>query len=244
MICRRDFLGLSFGFPSLQWSKWALAQATDDSVITVFDYPPIPKHNYQPFGSFPASRAQRQKAAEIFENAPTGPNPISVARYFIDTYKNNPHLISAWPANDAWNPLIVEFFSVTPYPVNQDTVPWCAAFLNWCLRRSHRPDTGRAGSQSFYYTKLFEQTDAPSYGDIVVYSCYDLQGKHLDAGHVTFYNHHIDDKHILCTGGNQSGTPGKISDTRLRTDNFNTTRHINGVLLPVQYRLTRYLRVV
>lgn len=245
MVSRRDILKAGAGVGLAPFIGTALAQDFQSDILQPLDYPSLPSSNKQLFGSFPASNAQREKADQMIDNAPIGPRPINIAQYFIQKYSDDPKSISAWPADEAWNPLIVRFFDVAPQPRNTDTVPWCAAFMNWCLQRAHRPETKSASSQSFLSTKLFADTQEPVFGDIVVFTCHDLSGNSLHCGHVTFFNRRIDDKKMVVTGGNQSGALASIiSDATWPTTPFRSSRNIGGKRVAAVYRISRYLRVV
>jgi len=83
-------------------------------------YPPLGAINQpEKFGYAQPTQAQKDKAAKIVNETPKGPNPVSIARSFSERFgKNDPKAISQWPAPEAWNPLIVEFFKKTASPVN------------------------------------------------------------------------------------------------------------------------------
>ena len=216
-------------------------------LLAPYDYPPVEAQT-QPrvFGLHQPDQGQTDKASAIIASTPTGPRPFDVAKSFVTRFTtNDPDAISQWPLPQAWNPLVVEFFSATPDRATNDTVPWCAAFMNWCLERSHRPSTNSASSQSFATTNLFEQTSSPGEGDIVVFTCYAADGTtSLGVGHVTFFERTIDANHIVCLGGNQSGNrPSTISEERFPTQPFNSRRHINGNYVEVIYRIKKYLSV-
>jgi uncharacterized protein (TIGR02594 family) len=211
-----------------------------------FQYPSfeaISEPNIQ--GLRPPSEAQRRAVEQIIAETPKGPRPIDVAESFIDRfYKIDPHAISQWFAPQPWNPLIVNFFDATSDPVNNDTVPWCAAFLNWCLRRAGKPITNSSSSQSFASTDLFAETQSPIEGDIVVFTCYSIAtGKTLGLGHVTFFKEKVSNNDFFAVGGNQSGVrPSMICREKfLRA--FESRRHVGGNYVPVMYRINRFLRV-
>jgi hypothetical protein len=65
--------------------------------------------------------------------------PYKIARYFVTSL--SPEFRTAWPEpNPAHptlaNPVIVLFFLATKTEPSGDKTPWCAAFMNWCLRNA------------------------------------------------------------------------------------------------------------
>lgn len=218
-----------------------------DELLSPTDSPQIDDlTKIQPFGSHPATQAQIRAADNIIANMPTGPRPLDIAQAFYTRYYNSdPHAISEWPRAEAWNPLIARFFEATSLHTKQDTVAWCAAFVNWCLERAHRPATRDSGSQSFARTELFDVTTNPVEGDIAVFTCYE-KGTDLSygIGHVTFFKNFEDNQHFLAIGGNQSGkTPSIICEKRFPM-RFASSRTVNGQRVPVDYRVNRFLHVV
>jgi uncharacterized protein (TIGR02594 family) len=224
------------------------AQESDEELLAPLDYPSIDALT-QPheFGLRLPDKSAIDKANAIIANTPTGPTPFEVAKSFVTRFgKSDPDAISQWPLPAAWNPLVVDFFSATQDKATNDTVPWCAAFTNWCLLRSHRPTTNSASSQSFATTDRFKTTSSPKQGDIVVFTCYTAQGNSdLGIGHVTFFDSPIDSDHILCLGGNQGGDRSStISERAYPNTPFKSKRHVNGKYVNVVYRINRYLTVV
>jgi len=244
MINRRVLLQITAASVFFSKSAEVFAQApAEDELLVPIESPPISDlTSIHPFGSHPASREEIARAKKIISNTPTGPRPIDIAASFYERYYNSdPHVISQWPVNEAWNPLIATFFSAT----NKDTVAWCAAFVNWCLERGHRPTTKSSASQSFATTKLFRQTSSPVEGDIAVFTCYEPgTNSSLGLGHVAFYKGPADSKHILVLGGNQSGKKPSIISVKTFPIAFQSSRTINGKRVPVDYRLNRFLHVV
>jgi uncharacterized protein (TIGR02594 family) len=148
-------------------------------------------------GPLPPSRLGTQRpltgeeriAAAILDEAPHGPDPISIASYFLGVAQGKfgdswaPYA-SGWPTR--WNPVIKTFFRATGTTPSGDTTPWCAAFLNWCyLRSTNAPATGSASSGSFRCYGL--STDSPRVGDIVVFRKRDSEEACLGSGHVGFF---------------------------------------------------------
>jgi uncharacterized protein (TIGR02594 family) len=90
-----------------------------------------------------------------------------------------------------------------------DTTPWCAAFVNYCLRRSGIKGTDQAGSQSFVWdnwgTEIWKKGDgrptSARMGDIVVFR-HQSDPSH---GHVAFFKEISSTRpnYIGVLGGNQ-----------------------------------------
>jgi uncharacterized protein (TIGR02594 family) len=208
-------------------------------------YPPITAINApRPFGFSPATEAQKAKAKAIEDATPNGPRPIDIAQSFVDRFfSQDPEAISQWPAPASWNPLVVDFFSATSLHANNDMIAWCAAFANWCIRRSGKHGSGSASSQSFI-SKTFKATSAPAVGDLAVFTCYDkTTGKSLGLGHVTFFKEQLDDHRIKVVGGNQSkdGHSSIISEGTFVTTNTTVGRHVGDSYVASTMRLNAYI---
>ncbi len=200
----------------------------------------------QPFGTKRPSDDVIKKVDDVLKTWPAGPRPIDIAQAFIDRYSaTDPAFIAQTPRPDPWNPLIVRFFSATSLKVSNDMVDWCAAFVNWCLSRNHKPWSNNAGSQSFINSGKFAETKTPKLGDIVVFTCYDSAGKSLGIGHVGFFKAALDADHIRLVAGNQGGDGHSsiISERTYSTKPSPTTRHINGKAVPCTFKFNRYLSV-
>lgn len=76
--------------------------------------------------------------------------------------------------------------------------PWCASFINYCLKESGYSTSGSASSQSFSKNKNFIKVSQPIYGAIVV-----LRKKGSWTGHVAFIYCLFEDGEIGVLGGNQ-----------------------------------------
>lgn len=76
--------------------------------------------------------------------------------------------------------------------------PWCASFINYCLKESGYTTSGSASSQSFSKNKNFIKVSQPIYGAIVV-----LRKKESWTGHVAFIYCFFEDGEIGVLGGNQ-----------------------------------------
>ena len=200
------------------------------------------------FGRYEPDLAIKKRAEEAWNSAPKGPKPISIADYFIDSFSTwSPDVITQWPQDDYWNPVIVEFFRSTNYKAENDMVPWCAAFVNWCLRRTNRLSSNSAASQSFLNADLFEQfTTEPTVGDLAIFTCYSVDtGKSVGLGHVAFVAEKPSTDRILLAGGNQTknGT-SMICRKYYSLKPLRTTRTISGKRTPVDMKFNTYVRIV
>ncbi|WP_181321838.1 CHAP domain-containing protein [Trinickia symbiotica] len=248
MTSRRKFVcSAGTAVAAILLRKLSLATKPQDEMLSPLIYP-IFEAVYSPRvqGFLPPTGDEKEKVTKIVNATPTGPRPIDVAQYFVDRFfVHDPMVISQWPAPQPWNPLIVQFFSATSSPANNDTVPWCAAFANWCLKRSNRPFTNSASSQTFLATTMFETIDAPSEGDLVVFTCYRKDnGESLNLGHVAFFKKKNDDLTFDVVGGNQSGTsPSMICLKTYPYAPFESRRMVGKKYVPVLYKINKYLKV-
>lgn len=110
------------------------------------------------------------------------------------------------------NPRIVEYHQATTLKATQDSVPWCASFVNWCLAVGGSKGTGSAASRSFLNWGRAVDLSKAIPGDVVVFS----RGDKSWQGHVAFYAKH-DDAYIWVLGGNQNNEVSitKYSKTKL-----------------------------
>lgn len=91
---------------------------------------------------------------------------------------------------------IVEYDSATTLKATSDEVPWCAAFVSWCLEQAGIKSTRSAAAMS--YADYGEDLgNTPKLGCIVVFE-WDSGGHH-----VAFYVGAASDEYINCLGGNQ-----------------------------------------
>lgn len=79
--------------------------------------------------------------------------------------------------------------------------PWCASFINYCLKEAGYSMSGSASSQSFKKNKNFVRISEPIYGAIVV-----LRKKGSWTGHVAFIYCLFEDGEIGVLGGNQGNS--------------------------------------
>ncbi len=97
------------------------------------------------------------------------------------------------------NPRIIEYHTATSLKATADEVPWCASFVNWCLRVAGIIGTNSARARSFLTWGVPVSLAEAQRGDIVILA----RGKNISEGHVGFYAG-CKDKNVLLLGGNQS----------------------------------------
>lgn len=111
-------------------------------------------------------------------------------------------------SGDADNPRVVEYLAtVLGERMQHDSVAWCSAFANWCMRQSGYRGTGKANARSWltYGAELIE----PRIGCITVLSRPMKVGERIVSddgvhGHVFFYlRHSRDAAFVHGMGGNQ-----------------------------------------
>lgn len=86
-----------------------------------------------------------------------------------------------------------------------NTVPWCAAFVSYCLNASGASGVKSQSSQYPLHSRDFVKIDAPIYGAIMVNSEYFVEdGQKTGNGHVTFVYGKTKDGRMVCLGGNQN----------------------------------------
>lgn len=101
--------------------------------------------------------------------------------------------------------------------------PWCASFVNWCLKQAGYPSTSSpASSQSFRRDKNYIAIDKPVYGAIVVFT----DAHNPARGHVGFLYAFDEKEKPIVLGGNQSDTI-----------NFESgfSKKISGYFVPLSY---------
>jgi uncharacterized protein (TIGR02594 family) len=92
---------------------------------------------------------------------------------------------------------IVEYHSCTTLHANDDEVPWCSAFVNWCFQQCGLAGTKLANARS--WLDFGEDIKAPTKGCLVVLR----RGTNPQSGHVGFFVEQKNDV-IKVLGGNQS----------------------------------------
>jgi uncharacterized protein (TIGR02594 family) len=103
---------------------------------------------------------------------------------------------------------ILAMYRAAGHEIASDEVPWCAAFVNWCLSQAGIDGTGSLMARSFTkYGKGLHRTDPIPRGAIAIWP----RGK-PPSGHVNIVLHD-DGTYVWAIGGNQSkeGTNGAVT---------------------------------
>jgi uncharacterized protein (TIGR02594 family) len=103
---------------------------------------------------------------------------------------------------------ILAMYRAAGHEIAADEVPWCAAFVNWCLSQAGIDGTGSLMARSFTkYGKGLHRTDTIPRGAIAIWP----RGK-PPSGHVNIVLHD-DGTYVWAIGGNQSkeGTNGAVT---------------------------------
>ena len=201
-ICtRRRALALaaaSLAAPRLSWPG-------DPERPRIDDYLLANARGLEILGGKPPTERDICSADAILDAAPTS-SPFEVALYFENLKKKNEDgdaFNCRWPVRA--NPVIVAFFTATTTgDPGTDSVPWCSAFVNWCLQRANKAGTNCAIAQSFL---CYSKPISPAAGQIAVFkgtgsSDSDQDACHATGGHVAFYLGESGDE-IQILGGNQ-----------------------------------------
>lgn len=94
------------------------------------------------------------------------------------------------------NPRIIEYHATTTLRAVDDSVPWCSAFVNWCMKQAGIKGTGLANARS--WLDWGENLGHPKAGAVVI-----LSRGAPPSGHVGFFLRQEGDR-IAVLGGNQS----------------------------------------
>lgn len=93
---------------------------------------------------------------------------------------------------------------------NLASTPWCASFVNYCLKDSNYPHEKSASSQFPIRSKKFTKLDNPVYGCIAVFRNpvpkKDAQGNIYYLGHVGFIYGKTNGGDLILLGGNQGNS--------------------------------------
>lgn len=98
------------------------------------------------------------------------------------------------------NSRILDYQRSTKLARFNEEIPWCAAFICWCLAQAGYPHTNSAAARSF--EKYGDKVLVPQPGDIVVLTRAGTQTGSFKKGHVGFFVREDQDG-IWILGGNQ-----------------------------------------
>lgn len=182
---------------------WAMPPQTG----TYHDFfsPDLP--DLQVLGTQQAFSQEVLKARQILDSVPTS-TPFAVFQALAactEVNADGEHYRGGW--QERWNPVIVTMFKETDERPSGDLTPWCAASLNWALRRAGLKGTQSAGSGSFRDFPAHSATTNPREGDIVVFRSADVKKAKLGHGHVGLFVSQTP-THVQVLGGNQINKQG------------------------------------
>ncbi|TCR89816.1 CHAP domain-containing protein [Rhizobium sp. BK376] len=247
MLNRRTFV-LDFAAAMAGIPGYAVAQKLGRENIVQLQYPPP-----SPSQNLPHQERRKPSAAEILfaraivSRTPYGPRPIDIAQSFVDRFSRaNPAAISQPSPPAAPNPLISEFIKPAGrFSGQDDIIPWCAAFVNFCIERNGGAGSNSAWSQSFL-APPFEKVTQPEEGDLAVFTCYSPSSDaDMGLGHVAFFRRISENGQIVVVGGNQSNGrhTSIISEKVLETGNQPVKRRLpNGQYVTAVMRLNAFVR--
>lgn len=182
------------------------------------------EHGPLPFpmvgGSAQAEGSEIAVANRILTAAPRT-SPLAMMLYFerLRARNKDGEAYNAGWQKDRWNPIIVTFFEATATTPSGDTTSWCAASLNWMLRRAgYSGGTGSASSGSFREAPGLTRRPRP--GDIVVFRDTDSEASAKGLGHVCLFLRQTGNR-ILVLGGNQVDPRGHHAIRRKWLDKAN-----------------------
>ena len=121
--------------------------------------------------------------------------------------------------------------------------PWCASFVNYCLKSSDTPYERSASSQFAVSSRKFKKIEKPIYGAIMVMRNYvKATGRDTGKGHVTFVYGKTHDGRIACLGGNQGDAikfskykPTGVSSEFSDDSGVRMQQKFYGFYIPVTY---------
>lgn len=96
------------------------------------------------------------------------------------------------------NAKIIEYHSHTSLKATEDEVPWCSAFVCWCLDKAGLKSNRNAWAQS--QATFGKRLDKPVYGCLVVFKWT------ASTGHVAFFMGMNSDGTMKLLGGNQGNS--------------------------------------
>ena len=98
------------------------------------------------------------------------------------------------------NPQIVAYATETNISgIQNDEIPWCSTFVNWCAKKAELPISGKPNARSWINVGV--KTEKPIPGDVVVFWRENINSW---KGHVgIFLGFNQDASKVYCLGGNQ-----------------------------------------
>lgn len=203
---RRDVLRmLGAGLATLVIHDTAWGMPPQVGAYRDFFSPNLP--DLRVLGTQPARSEEVVKAQQILNSVPTT-TPFAVFEALAacaDVNAEGERYRGGW--RERWNPLIVTMFKETGERPSGDLTPWCAASLNWALRKANLTGTRSAASGSFRDVPAHSVTASPREGDVVVFRSADPKKAKLGHGHVGLLVSQTS-THVQVLGGNQINKQG------------------------------------
>ncbi len=150
-------------------------------------------------------------SSPFYSKYPSLPTHLQIAFSQLGTFEYTlPHKVKTVLGVKTYksNPQIEKYLSCVGMP-SDDKIPWCSAFVNWCLMEAGLTGTHSALARSFLSWGI--EIDSPQPGDIVVIR----RGVSKVKGHVYFYLDH-GKGWIYGIGGNQNDRVGVNTYSSLR----------------------------
>lgn len=258
---RREFLIGGTASALLAAPPMAFSQPADE-IVALGTLPPLPKdlvaHANEPpapyqemglVGSGAPSTEEIDTAYQILVESPFGIAPVDIAQYFLTVgtgaYGEDWRPFAReWPVRA--NPMIFHFFSATMTKPEGDKTAWCAAFMNWCILRSHATISEEIGASPGFFSKAgkpfeiekvkrhstssassgsfrcWDESTSVKRGDIAVFAnpgTDDLGRVCRGQGHVAFFLSTPRQNRIRVLGGNQTspGSGGAITIAEMKS---------------------------
>ena len=101
------------------------------------------------------------------------------------------------PGATEHNPRILEYHASVTGGFDENEIPWCSSFVNWCMEQSDIPGTNSAAARS--WEKWGKKLGTPKTGAVAVFW---RDSKTSSKGHVGFYVKE-NSTHVSVLGGNQ-----------------------------------------
>lgn len=146
------------------------------------------------------------------------PKPIQIVPLPVDVKPSDPVVLSLSQKayaiakkelgveetpGDRNNKRILQYHQATELEASEDSVPWCSAFMNWCIQGGDDKDGGKGTRDAMARSWLNwgQKVAVPQEGDTVIFSS---PTRGSESGHVAFFVAKSFPGFIKVLGGNQS----------------------------------------
>ena len=152
---------------------------------------------------------------------------LSVAPWLLFAYKEIGQAADSSPGKQ--NKEVLKYLQSCSGNFTNDEVPWCSAFVNWCVAQCGYKGTGDAVSTSWLNWPSGYKLSRPKIGSIVV-----MKRPH-GTGHVGFvWNPNPVGKRIAVLGGNQSASQNGPFQVSIGINIDSEAYHALGYIWPVR----------